>query len=79
MSANEWLNFISSIESKAQIDKVPEGFKTILQISIEIKKPRSTVREKCIAGIEKGKIETKEFRIKSGTTIKAVRHYKIIK
>ena len=79
MSANDWLSVISSIKSKAYKDEVPSGFKTIAQLRVELKMPRSTLQEKCKTATEEGKMEEKEFTIKSGSTIKKVKHYKIIK
>lgn len=79
MSANEWLSVISSIKSKAPVDEIPQGFKTISQLRVELKIPRTTLQEKCKTATEEGKMEEKEFTIKSGSTVKKVKHYKIIK
>jgi len=75
---NEWAEMIASAQS-GQIDEVPQGYKTKLQLCEELNLPKTTITERLEKLRDRKKIEMKKFRVKTGQRVYLTPHYKIIK
>jgi hypothetical protein len=76
--ANEWAKIIASVQS-GEIENVPEEYKTVNQLCVELKLPKTTIYERITKLKTLGKIEETKFRIKAGSRVYLSPHYKIIK
>ncbi len=59
----------------AEEDKVPKGFKTVKEWSKEFKREQSQTRIYLKRGLERGKLKTETYRIKTGRGVYPVPHY----
>ena len=75
----DWLENLR-IESIREPEEVPEGWKTMRQISAESELSESYCRSLVLKGVESGRVESRKFRIKTmGTRIMPVPHYRNVK
>jgi DNA-binding Lrp family transcriptional regulator len=74
---NEWLNLLSSAV-RHKPDKIPDGWKTLAQLSEELGKPYDTLRRKIRILEKEGRVQRKEFRVhdRSGRVV-SMPHWKI--
>ena len=76
--ANDWADMISNLRS-TKIEEVPEDF---LQVKDWAKKQnidKSTAADLIKRSYDSGLMEKKSFRIQTGSGVRAIAHYKIIK
>jgi len=81
MSINDiWKEAISQIQVKGKPpEKAEKGFHTASELAKMLNVSGTTMKEKLRVGAMQGIFELKKFRIKSGSSIKSVNHYKVIK
>ena len=69
--AEEFVGFCTQKE-----DKVPDGWMTINQIAKGIGKSKPTVRLRLRQMEEKGGLEKRKFKIRTGSRVRSVFHYR---
>lgn len=72
-----WEDIQESVEA-ATVDKVPEGFCRAEDLERFWKKERTTVLRTVRILIAEGKAEMKKFRVRAGSLVKAVPHYRFL-
>lgn len=78
MSANQWAELISSVVYKKGVDKVPDCYKTTTQLCEDQNLSERAIRKRLATLISMGKVETKQFRIKTpARESMLITHYKI--
>jgi len=73
---SEWFDVLAAANS-GDADEVPEGWKTVREISAETGLSESHTWKQLRQLHEQGKIERRRFKICTGTTIRPVPHYSI--
>ena len=63
----------------AVLDKIEPGFKTVAQWSVTLKMPTKTASEKLKCLMLQGSVERKMFRIQTGSIVRIVAHYRLIR
>ena len=59
-----------------QAEEVPEGWRTIKELSDELKLSDSQTRKIILKGLEMGSVETRKFRINTALRAYPVPHYR---
>lgn len=73
----DWKNLLRG-SAWREIDKIPPGWKTTVQLAKEMKLNRSYVCTKMLELKEKKLVETQEFVVKQTCGCRKVMHYKIL-
>jgi hypothetical protein len=76
MKTSEWRKAAGNVVSG---DKIPAGFKTRAQISVDLGLREGRTKEIVKALVDSGRAECRRFRVPSGCGISHVPHYRLKK
>ena len=76
-AAEDLKKWCKILVSDQPAEEAPEGWSTILQISEEINRPRTTTERQLKARLKDGTCEMKKFRVRTGSIVRPVPHYRI--
>ena len=75
-SANDWLaEILQASGPTGKVDKIPEGWLTIAQMSELTETSMSTINHQMLRRLKAGQVQRKQFRIKTDRQVTHVWHY----